>query len=355
MGILHSKVSTKADGADASLVRASDWNASHVSPPFMYPLFAGAWIGTPPAVVAEVGDGYARTKIDLSQFSDVHLVAAVPDAGATGCVLTMQYSADGTNWSNGPQVAVGTSGVRVGYKYTLSGVGDVFVRLVTTGGDDLADLSLGNVFLREGGAAAPGEAGFLSSEYRGVGAMGSASNVNMLVNIRNDVVAGDLLVAFFGVPAANTVTPAAGWTEILVNNYLRAYYKIAGASEPASYTFVQSAAAWYTSICHAYANSAAAVVDVYSTNFNAAYAASQVIPAVTTTDADVLLIAAVAGAGTRTFTESSGVTAERFDSNANPCLATYDNIQAVAGSSGTRTVVPSSTTAMATALIAFRK
>jgi hypothetical protein len=180
MGVLHSFVSTKADGADASLVRASDWNASHVSPPFMYSLFSGAWIGTPPATAAEVGDGYARTKIDLAQFSDVHLVAAVPDGGATGCVLTMQYSADGTNWSNGPQVAVDVSGVRVGYKYTLSGVGDVFVRLVTTGGDDIADLSLGNVFLREGGQADPGNSGFQPTDFRGVGAMGSASNVNMM-------------------------------------------------------------------------------------------------------------------------------------------------------------------------------
>jgi hypothetical protein len=179
--------------------------------------------------------------------------------------------------------------------------------------------------------------------------------------------ANDLLIAFVSCSAANqTVNPPTGWTPIAnadasagtTNVRIRAYYRIATASEPPSYAFVESAsydlAGGMFAISGASATAPGIVAATASTSQSAA--CTSVAPAVTTTVAGSLLLYSCGlGTGTTTFTPPSGMTqAWVAASGGTYKIATEAAyaVQASAGASGGKAAtVPTSWAARNVALV----
>ena len=163
-------------------------------------------------------------------------------------------------------------------------------------------------------------------------------------------VAGDFLVATVAVNAAPGITAPAGWTLIvngIRNNTLQvaSFYHLAGASEPASYTFRTSDATLRTLAggIVGYAG-----VDVTSpidvSGFTQGATGNISSPNLTTTHANDLVVNAAAfietGAG-GTVTQDPSLT-ERYDRERNLVLTNYaDATQAAAGPTGSKLSVPS--------------
>lgn len=88
------------------------------------------------------------------------------------------------------------------------------------------------------------KAGPYTSTFTYTGNTGTVSSVT--VNKPGNTVSGDLLIAFMGMTTstARTWTQPSGWTEVADQNAtpnVAVSYKVAGGSEPASYTFTPSA------------------------------------------------------------------------------------------------------------------
>lgn len=76
-------------------------------------------------------------------------------------------------------------------------------------------------------------------------AVGGASNTSLVVNKPSGVVAGDVLVGIFCVPQGQTITNPSGFTTLNTQNastgvVIRTAYKVAGGSEPSTYTWMRS-------------------------------------------------------------------------------------------------------------------
>jgi fibronectin type 3 domain-containing protein len=163
------------------------------------------------------------------------------------------------------------------------------------------------------------------------------------------VVAGDALLAVVDAQGAPVVTPPAGWTLVRADTSTSVsptlgqsvYVYIAGASEPASYTFTLATARGAAGGILAYDNvDNANPIDVHS---GAAASASAVTaPAVTTTGPDRMIVGIFGIAPSRTVTPPAGMT-ERFQVSASTTAGekvtseATDVAQPVAGSSGART------------------
>lgn len=151
MGVRHKFTSGKADGSDTTVVRPSDWNDDHDFPPMSHTLIGTTLTVTNiPAAVTEF-PGLYRTKLDLTNADQVRLVARVGVAGSASAVLKAQYSTDESAWSDltptASLAAVATpatawAAVPAGAK------ADVFIRLVTSGGDGAADPQVRQVQLQ---------------------------------------------------------------------------------------------------------------------------------------------------------------------------------------------------------------
>lgn len=123
--IYHPFVSAQAEGSNALLVRASNWNAVHLA---------------------------------KSGSAQVRLVAWVVGAGAAGSVLRAQYSLDGSSWSyldgaTGPEVSIAsastdTPAVSSWVVVTAAALADVYLRLVGLTGDGAVDPEFGEISLQ---------------------------------------------------------------------------------------------------------------------------------------------------------------------------------------------------------------
>jgi len=112
---------------------------------------AGASVAvTPTLALLEVAVGL-RTKVDLSNYSQARVCTYVTLLDAA-TALAVQYSLDGgATWAyldgaSGPSVSVASGGVQTGSWVNLAAgaKADVTLRLVTTGGNGIAALTLGN-------------------------------------------------------------------------------------------------------------------------------------------------------------------------------------------------------------------
>jgi hypothetical protein len=163
------------------------------------------------------------------------------------------------------------------------------------------------------------------------------------VNKPSGTAAGDLLLAELEVdenPA--TVTPPAGWT--LLQDTLGAggtgnafhtqvWWKLAGSSEPSSYTWTVSGSPWVDVGLLAYKNvNQASPIDV-SAGRDAGTTSAPTTPSVTTTAANDLVVALFVNFDSGSWTAGSGMTRRyNFDSN-----EAQDALQAAPGSTGTKT------------------
>ena len=153
-----------------------------------------------------------------------------------------------------------------------------------------------------------------------------------------------MLVASIALNGATVTAVPADWVQIaavtsISNPKLYAYYHVAGAAEPASYTWTLSSAAAggggiarYSGVNNASPLDAPAV-----TAANAAAVSSITVPAVTTTTSGAMLIGGTAinsSNAATTITGPAGLT-QRWDLRKRQQYD--DGIQAAAGSSGSKT------------------
>src|SRR3954451_20420767 len=168
------------------------------------------------------------------------------------------------------------------------------------------------------------------------------------VNKPAGVAAGDVLVAAFAASGNPTGTWPAGWNLVTggytaSNNLLGGVlYKVATATEPASYTFTASSSQSLTGGIVAYSNvNTTTPFDVFTSGTGAS--GNAVGPSVTTTQGYDRVIQAVAFAGSANSWVPTvpGAMTQRFRANSNGSLALLaDAAQAVPGATGTFTTIP---------------
>jgi hypothetical protein len=188
-------------------------------------------------------------------------------------------------------------------------------------------------------------------QFRAATSGSGGTSTNVVLNRPAGVVEGDLLVAVLGSDRDGTLaamTAPAGWTERGAHTqtscgFVKVWTKIAGASEPTSYTFPDSTSADAVGgmlAFHSYDPSAPlAVAPVFASSATAATA--HPAPSVTGVDGGMLVTAHFGGANanaTRSYTPPSGMT-ERVDVGPSSWTVLGVNTQSLtaAGATGTKT------------------
>jgi hypothetical protein len=195
-----------------------------------------------------------------------------------------------------------------------------------------------------------------------VPAFRSASTVTngTTVSKPSGVASGDLLLATLEVdedPA--TVTAPSGWTLLqdtvgapgTGNAYhTQVWWKLAGASEPASYAWTVSGGPWVDIGVLAYTNvNQTSPIDV-SASRNAGTTSAPTTPAVTTSGANEMVVALFVNFESGSWTAGSGMTRRyNFDSN-----EAQDALQATAGTTGTKTATSTVSGPMTADIVVLR-
>ncbi|HKF77014.1 MAG TPA: hypothetical protein VKF59_12780, partial [Candidatus Dormibacteraeota bacterium] len=174
------------------------------------------------------------------------------------------------------------------------------------------------------------------------------------------VAAGDLLLAALEVdedPA--TVSGPAGWTLLLDTPgaqgtasafHAQVWYRVAGSSEPGSYTWSVSGSPWVDIGVLDYANvNVASPIDVSAGRYAGA-TASPSTSAVTTAAANEMVVALFVNFNSGTWSAGSGMT-KRYDFDSNEA---QDALQAAAGTTGARTATNSSSGPTTAQIVAIR-
>jgi Bacterial Ig domain len=172
--------------------------------------------------------------------------------------------------------------------------------------------------------------------------------------------AGDLLLATLEVdedPA--TVTAPAGWTKVQdtlgaggTGNafHTQVWWKLAGSSEPASYTWTVSGSPWVDVGLLDYTNvNQTSPIDV-SAGRDAGTTAAPATPSVTTTAANDLVVAVFVNFDSGTWTAGSGMT-KRYDFDSNEA---QDALQATPGATGTKTATNTTSGPTTAEIVAIR-
>lgn len=185
---------------------------------------------------------------------------------------------------------------------------------------------------------------------------GGGNSTTLTITKPSGAQAGDLLLAVMcgkGAGGGETWTGDTGWTEVIdqgVWPILRVAWKIAGASEPASYTFTCSNSRQLGGGILRIARGAFDTIGAIATS---TATAPVVAPAITA--AGGLLITFYANNDSNvSFTTPPGMTAQFADADANaPCFACFS--EAIApGSTGTRSSTPSAAASHAGVQIGIR-
>ncbi len=109
------------------------------------------WTNMPAAETEFAGILARRMRFDLTGVNKVRISARVQTAGAAGSVLRFQYSTDENTWADlTPNVAVDAIGTQVSAWDYIPGAAqaDVYIRLVGSGGNGVADPTFGNIYLQ---------------------------------------------------------------------------------------------------------------------------------------------------------------------------------------------------------------
>ncbi|MBK8188816.1 MAG: hypothetical protein IPK79_00015 [Vampirovibrionales bacterium] len=217
-------------------------------------------------------------------------------------------------------------------------------------------------------AAGTGSAG----GYNTIAQRGTATSANSYTNSLSvtrptGVVENDVLVAVV-TWWANTLTPPSGWTQIGTTQswshpdgtvYARAYYRVAGASEPSSYAWGLSATNDIACTIVAYSN-----VDttdpISASGAQTQTSASMTAPGVdAATTADMLIFLGAVGddnAGSRTATPPSGMTELADTTSGTTWIKSYaaQQLLTASGATGTRTATLSASARNAGFLVSLR-
>jgi hypothetical protein len=120
--------------------------------PYVVTLNAGSpltWTNMPSALTGAAG---VRTKVPLDGVRFGRLTADVLVAGTAGAVLIGQLSLDGSAWTSGPQISLGSIGTKVSSFVAIGAQfqTDTFFRIAGQGGDGAADPQFGLVTVQFG-------------------------------------------------------------------------------------------------------------------------------------------------------------------------------------------------------------
>lgn len=211
--------------------------------------------------------------------------------------------------------------------------------------------------------------------YKSTGnGLSATQTISVTINVPSGVSSGDVMVA--GITFSNgssvTLTPPSGW--ILISgtrcdnndssgaySSIAMYYKVAGASEPASYTWTTlSPGVFYAGWMSAYSvidNSSPIDLGSCQTNGSSSSLTTSVIaPSITTTGTNEMIVTAHGTyGGAYSFTPPAGMT-ERADLNntGSRSIESADALQAVAGVTGLKTATVSTASYGASAIVALK-
>lgn len=155
----------------------------------------------------------------------------------------------------------------------------------------------------------------------------------------------DIMVAYITSGGASSITPPTGWTQIASTNHVFSYqwfyYKVAGASEPTTYTWSWTGDNAVRGGIIRYSGVNTATVEDVAESTNSGNSASPVGTGITTvTDGAMLVMCLVTDASNGQSAAPSGMS-EIFDMSR---MIVNDGSQETAGSSGDKTsTIPSST------------
>ena len=192
---------------------------------------------------------------------------------------------------------------------------------------------------------------------------------SLVINKPTGTVQNDVMITAMTIGQNSTITPPTGWTLMRrvdnLDSYsyssMVVYYKVAGASEPSSYTWGFSTttfvAAWSASYVNVNTSTPIDVSNGQTNNTSSAMSTSFSVPSINTSNASEMVVAAFgAYYGAYTWTPPSGMT-EFADLN-----NTYSRIiegtevlQASAGASGIKTATLSSTGYGASVIFALKQ
>ncbi len=181
------------------------------------------------------------------------------------------------------------------------------------------------------------------------------NGTTLVINKPTGTREGDLMVAFMNIPSNSTWTGDTSWTEVLdqgTNPSTRIAYKVAGASEGASYTFTSTASSTSSGTIATYRNAAYDAVGAITSGAN-----PLVLSAVTATAPYARILSTAARSATSiTITGPATMQTIAIDSDAvSPSrLVEQDTNLSSAGSSGTRSFTVGSTTSVSGALVAIK-
>lgn len=110
------------------------------------------WTNMPLASTELFGNVHRRVKKDFTDVDKIRLVARVSTAGVAAAGIQAQYSTDESTWltltANTLSLATPTGTKATAWEDLPAGArGDVFVRIIGSGGDGAADPILGNIYL----------------------------------------------------------------------------------------------------------------------------------------------------------------------------------------------------------------
>lgn len=163
------------------------------------------------------------------------------------------------------------------------------------------------------------------------------NNAPLTINVPGGTLQNDVMIASVGVrPSSTTITAPAGWTLVrridngaANTNSLAVYRKVAGASEPASYTWSFSGATLAVGGIQSFLNiDTTNPIDVESTGQATPSATTHATQSVTTTVDNAIIVTSHSYASSRTWTPPAGMT-ESFDQ---PSGADSINGQSIEGS-----------------------
>lgn len=154
----------------------------------------------------------------------------------------------------------------------------------------------------------------------------------------------DLLIAILADYINRTYTPPSGWTEVLDNGRLNICYKIAGASEPSTYTWTPSAGTRSCLLICTYRNAAYDTIGTVSTTVSGT---TQTAPAITLASSGSTLFAVFAAASSNNLSysnQTAGLNVLLSDSDSNtPSMTVYTQDNVSSGSTGNKSADASAT------------
>jgi hypothetical protein len=182
----------------------------------------------------------------------------------------------------------------------------------------------------------------------------TTTKTTMAISKPSGTASGQVMVASVSWASSAAMTPPSGWTLVADTSAAAGsvrqatYVKVAGASEPTSYTFTWSTRPNASGGITTYSGVNATVPVDASADATGA-SGNPVAPAVTTSSANDRVIVAAASDAVTSFTTASGTT-ERFDiASGSSTQELADFAQATAGATTAKTQVPAVTTGSWTA------